>query len=42
VGHVVGLHFHDRLLHAESAKFYRVVGIMLLVVSMVGLVGFLS
>lgn len=38
VGHVIGLYVHDRMLHAETSLFYRVLGTILLVVSSIGLV----
>ena len=38
LGHIIGQHFHQRMLQAESAKFFRVVGIALLCISMIGLV----
>ncbi|MFV8570312.1 TSUP family transporter [Marinobacter sp. SBS5] len=38
VGHVIGLYVHDRMLHAETSLFYRVLGTILLIVSSTGLV----
>ncbi|MEP3562752.1 MAG: TSUP family transporter [Marinobacter sp.] len=38
VGHVIGLYVHDRMLHAETSLFYRVLGTILLTVSSIGLV----
>ncbi|MBJ6137107.1 TSUP family transporter [Marinobacter litoralis] len=38
VGHVIGLYVHDRMLHAETSLFYRVLGTILLIVSSIGLV----
>lgn len=38
IGHIVGLHFHERMLQAESSKFFRVVGIALLSISILGLI----
>lgn len=37
LGHVIGLRVHDYLLHAESKRFFRVLGSVLLVTSSVGL-----
>ena len=37
VGHVIGLQFHRRLLAAETQVFFRVLGSVLLLVSVVGL-----
>ncbi|MEE2652511.1 MULTISPECIES: sulfite exporter TauE/SafE family protein [Spongiibacter] len=37
VGHVIGLRVHDRLLQAETPIFFRVVGSVLLAISVVGL-----
>lgn len=37
VGHFIGLHFHQRILEGEQAKFYRVLGIALLTVSCAGI-----
>jgi uncharacterized membrane protein YfcA len=37
VGHVIGLNFHRRLLAAETPVFFRVLGSVLLTVSIVGL-----
>lgn len=37
VGHVIGLHVHDRMLRAETPVFFRVLGVVLLVVSSVGM-----
>lgn len=38
VGHVIGLKFHERMLKAETAVFFRVLGTVLLVVSVAGIV----
>ncbi|WP_328185856.1 sulfite exporter TauE/SafE family protein [Marinobacter sp. OP 3.4] len=38
VGHVIGLWMHQRMLQAETPVFFRVLGTVLLVVSLVGLV----
>ena len=38
IGHLVGLKLHQRLLQAETAQFFRVLGVVLLVISLVGLV----
>lgn len=37
LGHVIGLRFHERILRAESSRFFRLLGVILLVVSAVGL-----
>ena len=37
VGHVIGLYVHDRMLKAETPIFFRVLGVVLLVVSTVGM-----
>ncbi|WP_448245541.1 TSUP family transporter [Thalassotalea agariperforans] len=37
VGHFIGLHFHQRLLAGEQAKFYRLLGCVLLLISGIGL-----
>lgn len=37
IGHVIGLRFHERILHAESPLFFRVLGTVLLVISGIGL-----
>ncbi|EMP56168.1 permease [Marinobacter santoriniensis NKSG1] len=36
VGHVIGLYAHERMLKAETPVFFRVLGVVLLVVSCVG------
>lgn len=41
VGHVIGLYAHDRMLRAETPVFFRVLGIVLLVVSSLGIVSVL-
>lgn len=41
VGHVIGLRFHERILTAETPVFFRLLGIVLLVVSSVGMVSVL-
>lgn len=37
VGHVIGLYVHDRLLKAETPVFFRVLGVVLLTVSSIGM-----
>ncbi|MDY0007122.1 MAG: sulfite exporter TauE/SafE family protein [Spongiibacteraceae bacterium] len=37
LGHVIGLRFHDYLLRADPVVFYRVVGSVLAVISMIGM-----
>ncbi len=37
IGHVIGLRAHDRLLRAETPVFFRVVGAILLLISILGL-----
>ncbi|MDK8463607.1 TSUP family transporter [Marinobacter sp. SS13-12] len=37
VGHVVGLYVHDRMLRAETPVFFRVLGVVLLIVSSIGM-----
>lgn len=37
VGHVIGLYAHGRMLRAETPVFFRVLGVVLLVVSSVGI-----
>lgn len=37
IGHFVGLRVHDYLLHAESKVFYRVLGVVLLIISIISL-----
>lgn len=41
IGHVIGLRFHDRILKAETPVFFRMLGIVLLAVSSVGMVSVL-
>ena len=41
IGHVIGLRFHDRILKAETPVFFRLLGIVLLIVSSVGMVSVL-
>lgn len=41
VGHVIGLRFHERILKAETPVFFRLLGMVLLVVSSVGMVSVL-
>ncbi|MDS1311464.1 sulfite exporter TauE/SafE family protein [Marinobacter xiaoshiensis] len=41
VGHVIGLRFHERILKAETPVFFRMLGVVLLVVSSVGMVSVL-
>lgn len=38
IGHVTGLYVHDRMLKAETPVFFRVLGVVLLVVSSIGMV----
>lgn len=38
IGHLIGLHFHEKILTGETKVFYRVLGVALLVVSVAGLV----
>ena len=40
-GHVIGLRFHERIVKAETPVFFRLLGIVLLVVSSVGMVSVL-
>ncbi|NRB40274.1 MAG: TSUP family transporter [Pseudomonadales bacterium] len=37
VGHMIGLKFHQRMLKAETATFFRFVGVALLLISILGL-----
>ncbi|MEP1217348.1 MAG: sulfite exporter TauE/SafE family protein [Marinobacter sp.] len=37
VGHVIGLYVHDRMLRAETPVFFRVLGVVLLIVSSIGM-----
>ncbi|WP_166254610.1 sulfite exporter TauE/SafE family protein [Marinobacter salicampi] len=37
VGHIIGLHFHNRMLQAETPVFFRLLGVVLLVISLIGL-----
>jgi uncharacterized membrane protein YfcA len=37
LGHWLGLHAHQRLLHADASLFFRVIGLVLLVISCMGL-----
>lgn len=37
IGHVIGLRFHHYIISADTAVFYRVVGIALLLISIIGL-----
>lgn len=37
IGHIFGLKLHNRMLKAESSQFFRVVGIALLSISLIGL-----
>jgi len=37
IGHLIGLRVHNYLLHSETATFYRILGSVLLVVSLLGL-----
>lgn len=37
LGHVVGLRFHERMLRAETSRFLRILGSVLLLISCVGL-----
>ncbi|NMT64483.1 TSUP family transporter [Marinobacter orientalis] len=38
VGHVTGLYVHDRMLRAETPVFFRVLGVVLLIVSSIGMI----
>jgi len=38
IGHVLGLHFHERLVQGDTTRFFRVLGTALLIISTVGLV----
>ncbi|MDS1311466.1 hypothetical protein [Marinobacter xiaoshiensis] len=38
IEHVVGLRFHERILKAETPVFFRMLGVVLLAVSSVGMV----
>lgn len=42
VGHVLGLYAHERMLRAETHVFFRVLGVVLLVVSCLGMVSVLT
>jgi len=37
IGHLIGLRFHERIVHADQAVFYRVLGSTLLLVCIVGI-----
>ena len=37
IGHVIGLRFHRRMLQAETSVFFRVLGVVLLLISLLGL-----
>jgi hypothetical protein len=37
MGHVVGLRFHQRMLQAETGRFFRLLGLVLLTISLIGL-----
>ncbi|MEP1583702.1 MAG: TSUP family transporter [Marinobacter sp.] len=37
IGHVIGLYVHDRMLKAETPIFFRVLGVVLLIVSSIGM-----
>lgn len=37
IGHVIGLRAHDKMLNAETPVFFRVLGITLLIISLIGL-----
>lgn len=37
LGHLVGLRFHDKMLNANPVVFYRVLGVVLLLLSLIGL-----
>ncbi|WP_417546401.1 TSUP family transporter [Marinobacter sp.] len=41
VGHVIGLRFHERILKAETPVFFRLLGVVLLVVSSAGMISVL-
>lgn len=36
IGHVVGLRFHEKIINGDQAKFYRYLGILLLIISIFG------
>ncbi|PXX89662.1 permease [Marinobacter vulgaris] len=38
VGHVIGLYVHDRMLRAETPVFFRMLGVVLLIVSSIGMI----
>ncbi|MDX1505811.1 MAG: sulfite exporter TauE/SafE family protein [Spongiibacter sp.] len=42
VGHVIGLRVHEHMLKAETPVFFRVMGSVLLVISVIGLIGAIS
>jgi len=42
VGHVIGLKVHDRMLRAETPVFFQVLGVVLLIVSSIGMVSVLG
>jgi len=37
VGHLIGMRFHKRMVEAETPLFYRILGIVLIVISLLGL-----
>jgi len=37
IGHLIGLRFHEKIVHGDTQLFYRVLGITLLLVSVMGL-----
>lgn len=38
IGHLIGLRFHEKIVHGDTRVFYRVLGITLLLVSAMGLI----
>lgn len=41
LGHIIGLRFHEKILHADQVLFYRILGTALLMVSLTGMVSLL-
>lgn len=37
IGHLIGLRFHQRMLQAETTTFFRIIGLALLTISVIGL-----
>ncbi len=42
VGHLLGLRVHDRILRAETPVFFRILGVVLLIVSIAGMISMYS